>query len=502
MIIEPNHDYDVIVVGGGNAALVSALTAHEQGAKVLVLEAAPETERGGNSRFSGAIFRIVHDGPDHVEKLLTDEARDWLDRATFDPYPLERYTTDFEAVSAGRGDKALQSILMERSYETVEWMRDQGVEWELTVGKLVDPENIAPDQTYVLPAGGAVRAVHEGVGLVANLFAAVEAAGIDIWYESPATGLLLEGTSVRGVRVTREDGDIEVHGAVVLASGGFGANPEMRQRYLGEGWDLVKVRGSRFNMGHMITTALDAGAQPTGHWGGCHASPLDADAPDVGDLKLTDKLSRYSYPYSVMVNVNGERFIDEAEDEVWLTYAKTGAAIRSQPQALAFQIFDSKTVHLLEPRYATGTPIVADTIEELATKLKIDPEKLRSTIDTFNAATVEGEFDPFSKDGLKANPNGQPVKSNWALPVNEGPFTCYRVTCGITFTYGGLKIDEEARVVDKAGRVMKGLYATGELAGGFFYHNYPAGSGLVRGAVFGRIAGMGAARQAERNKAA
>jgi tricarballylate dehydrogenase len=496
------NNYDVIVVGGGNAALVSALTAHEQGAKVLVLEAAPASERGGNSRFSGSIFRIVHDGPDHVEKLLTEDARQWLDRVSFDPYPIERFATDFEAVSAGRGDKKLQSILMERSYETVEWMRDQGVQWELTVGKLVDPENISPDQTYVLPAGGALRAVHEGVGLIANLFKAVEDAGIDVWYESPATGLIIEGTKVHGVRVTREDADIEVRGAVVLASGGFGANPEMRRRYLGEGWDLVKVRGSRYNMGQMITTALDAGAQPSGHWGGCHASPLDADAPDVGDLKLTDKLSRYSYPYSVMVNVNADRFIDEAEDEVWLTYAKTGGAIRSQPQALAFQIFDAKTTHLLEPRYSTGTPIVADTIEELATKLRLDPVKLRATIDTFNAATVQGDFDPFSKDGLKAAPVGQPVKSNWALPVNEGPFVCYRVTCGITFTYGGLKIDEEARVIDKAGRVMKGLYATGELAGDFFYHNYPAGSGLVRGAVFGRIAGQNAAQHAKQNRAA
>lgn len=495
-------EYDVIVVGGGNAALVSALSAHEQGAKVLVLEAAPASERGGNSRFSGAIFRIVHDGPDHVEKLLTDESREWLDRVDFEPYPIERFTKDFEAVSAGRGDKALQRILMEDSYATVEWMRDQGVEWELTVGKLVDPDKISPDQTYVLPAGGALRAVHEGVGLVANLFKAVEEAGIEVWYESPVTGLIIEGTSVRGVRVTRADGDVEVLGSVVLASGGFGANPEMRQRYLGQGWDLVKVRGSRFNMGHMITTALDAGAQPSGHWGGCHASPLDADAPDVGDLKLTDKLSRYSYPYAVMVNVNAERFIDEAEDEVWLTYAKTGAAIRAQPQALAFQIFDAKTVHLLEPRYRTGTPIVADTLEELAEKLNLDPAKLRATVDTFNAATVEGEFDPFRKDGLRAAPAGQPVKSNWALPVDQGPFTCYRVTCGITFTYGGLKIDTEARVIDKAGRVMQGLYATGELAGDFFYHNYPAGSGLVRGAVFGRIAGKGAAAYAKQNRAA
>ena len=488
-----DHQYDVIVVGAGNAALVAALTAHQDGAEVLVIEAAPHAERGGNSRFAGAIFRFAHDGPDSVEPLLTTKAKDWLSKVDFESYSATRFDEDATLVSGGRADKDLQRIMVDRSFETVTWMRDAGVKWELTVGKLVDPDNIDPEETYVLPAGGAVRVVGEGVGLMNDLFAAVEAAGIEVWYDSPATELIVEGSHVIGVRVSAEDHFIDVEGTVVLAAGGFEANPEMRLRYLGEGWDLVKVRGSRFNMGHMLASALDSGAQPAGHWGGAHASPLDADAPDVGDLKLTDKMSRYSYPYSLLVNVDAERFVDEGSDEVWLTYAKTGGAIRAQPQALAFQIFDEKTVHLLEPRYSTGTPIVADTIEELADKLGISATVLRETVDTFNAATPDGKFDPFSKDGLHAQPDGQPPKSNWAIPLDKGPFTCYRVTCGITFTYGGLKIDETARVIDKAGRPMRGLYATGELAGDFFYHNYPAGAGLMRGAVFGRIAGAEAA---------
>jgi len=488
-----DHQYDVIVVGAGNAALVAALTAHQDGAKVLVLEAAPKEERGGNSRFAGAIFRFAHDGPDSVEALLDPEHKGWLEKVKFDAYPAARFQEDANLVSGGRSDQDLQKILIDRSYETVEWMRDVGVKWELTVGKLIDPEKIDPDEVYELPAGGAVRVVEEGVGLIDDLFRAVEATDIDVWYGAPAVGLLTEGATVRGVRVAAEDHDIEVEGVVVLGSGGFEANPEMRLRYLGQGWDLVKVRGSRFNMGHMLESALGSGAQPAGHFGGAHASPLDADAPNVGDLKLTDKMSRYSYPYSVMVNVNAERFVDEGSDEVWLTYAKTGSAIRSQPQALAFQLFDTKTEHLLEPRYSTGTPIVADTIEELADKLGLDPATLRTTIDTYNAATTGGTFDPFSKDGLAAAPEGQPPKSNWATPLDEGPFTCYRVTCGITFTYGGLKINEDAQVIDKAGRAMGNLYATGEVAGDFFYHNYPAGTGLMRGAVFGRIAGTQAA---------
>jgi len=274
-----------------------------------------------------------------------------------------------------------------------------------------------------------------------------------------------------------------------LASGGFESNPAMRLQYLGTGWDLVKVRGTRFNMGTMLVQALGAGAAPAGHWGGAHASPLDASAPTTGELSLTDRLSRYSYPYSLLVNRRGERFVDEGEDEVWLTYAKTGWAIREQPSAAGYQIFDQKTIDLLEPRYATGTPVEASSLTDLAQKLGLSAEGLERTVRQFNDATREGKFLPFEKDGLSARPEGQPPKSNWAQPLDKPPYVCYPVVCGITFTYGGLHIDAQSRVLDTEGRVMPNLYATGEIAGGFFFHNYAAGSGLMRGAVFGKLSG-------------
>lgn len=482
---------DVVVVGAGNAALVAALTAHEAGARVVVLEAAPRELRGGNSRFAGAIFRVPHDGMTDITPLLCDEAQGWAQRAETDPYPADTFLRDMVDTSDGRSDPELVGTVVERAYQTVEWMRDQGVRWELTVGKLLDPDTV--EGTYSLPPGGVLRAEGEGVGLVANLYAAVERAGIEILYETPAHELLTEGDHVLGVRARRVDSWLDVRGRVVLACGGFEANPELRQQYLGAGWDLVKVRGSRFNTGTMLQKALASGAQPYGHWGGCHASPLDADAPPMGDLALTDKLSRYSYPYAIMVNADAERFVDEGEDHVWLTYAKTGSAIRRQPRGLAFQIFDQRTVGLLEPRYSTGTPVQAPTIAELAQALRLDPVVLERTVSDFNAATGPGSFDAFDKDGLATAPGLLPPKSNWAQPITEPPFVAYRVTCGITFTYGGLKTDARARVLNREDRPMPGLYATGEIAGGFFFHNYPGGSGLTRGAVFGRIAGQEAA---------
>lgn len=487
---------DVVVVGAGNAGLVAALAAHEEGARVVVLEAAPEEERGGNSRFSGGIFRTAHQGLDSIRPLLHESNEQYLDKVAVAPYPRERYIDEWLSTSAGRPPLDLVHAVVDGSYETLEWMRQRGVEWELTADKLFDLDKI--DRVYELPPGGAIRARGEGVGLVERLYAAVEGAGIEIRYESPAAGLLTRGSTVDGVTVRHRDHVEEVRGTVVLASGGFEANPEMRLRYLGPGWDLVKVRGTRFNMGTMLTQALLHGAQPAGHWGGCHASPQDAAHPPVGDLRLTDKLSRYSFPYAVLVNRRAERFVDEGEDQVWLIYAKTGSAILAQPEGVAYQVFDQKTLHLLEPRYSTGTPVQADTVEELAERLGVPAGRLVETLDAYNASVAPDavdRFDPFTLDGVSAEPAGQPRKSNWAQPIDRPPFVAYPVTCGITFTYGGLKIDGDARVHDTEGRAMPGLYATGEIAGEFFHHNYPGGAGLVRGAVFGRIAGTSAARR-------
>jgi tricarballylate dehydrogenase len=491
---------DVIVVGAGNAALTAALAAHEAGAHVIVLEAASKDLRGGNSRFSGGIFRTAHGGLDHLRPLLTEEGARWADsgKISIDPYEPDRFQGDIDFVCQGRSDADLIRTLIASSYDTLAWMARHGVRWELVVDKLFDPKKLPAGERYAVPPGGALRATNEGIGLMYDLFAAVERAGITVVHDAPAQELLMRGSRCIGVRTRGEDGFIDwTAAATVLACGGFESNPEMRLRYLGAGWDLVKVRGTRFNMGTMLMQALQCGAAPAGHWGGAHASPLDAQAPDVGELSLTDRMSRYSYPYCLLVNQAGDRFVDEGSDEVWLTYAKTGWAIREQSSARAWQIFDQKTVHLLEPRYATGIPVEADTLDDLAAKTGVSADGLRRTVSEFNAACRAGAFDPFHKDGLSTGGELRPPKSNWALPLDQPPFVAYGVTCGITFTYGGLKIDTSAQVIDTTGKPMAGLYATGEIAGGFFFHNYAAGSGLMRGATFGRIAGREAAATAK-----
>lgn len=483
----------VIVVGAGNAALVAALAAHDLGARVIVLEAANERERGGNSRFAGATFRFSHSGLRHIEPLLHESSRGVVPYSSVEPYTGDDFIQDIQETSAGRANHELSQVVVNDSYDTMAWMRDHGVEWELATLKFVKKDQLSIDKRYTLPPGGAVRAVHDGIGLTDNLFAAVEAAGIEIWYDSPAHELITEGSTITGVRVRKRDEYVPLFGQVILASGGFEASPEMRLRYLGVGWDLVKVRGTRFNKGHMLNEAIRVGAQAVGHWGGCHATPVAADAPNEGDLAITDATGRHSYPFGLLVNLDGLRFVDEGEQYYLHTYAKTGAAIRGQRQAWAAQIFDQQTLHALQPRYSTQVPVTANTIRELAEKLGIPADQLERTVDSYNRATPGdvSAFDPEVEDGLSTT-GLEPPKSNWALPLNSPPFVAYPVTTGITFTYGGILVDTDARVIDNEGNPLPGLHATGEITGGFFYHNYPGGSGLMRGAVYGRRAAASA----------
>lgn len=489
-------DPDVIVVGAGNAAISAALSAKEAGAEVLVIEASSREERGGNSTYTGGFFRFPYESLDDLEPMLNDESRGWVERVDVEPYPQERFMADLRRQSRNRCDPELTKVMVENAYDAIRWLHSKGVAWQFPVGKVHDMKNLPPDTRYTLAGGAALVTEHEGVGLIDNLFAALEKAGIEVLYDSPVDTILRNGSTVTGVRIRRADGFQDIHGkSVVLGSGGFGANPEMRLRYLGPGWDLVKIRGSRFATGHVLQQVLLQGAQAAGHWGGAHASALAGNAPDVGRIDLTDKMSRYSYPYSIMVNVDAERFMDEGKDHLWMTYASTGSAIQKQPDGKAWQIFDQKVIHLLEPRYELSTPVVADTIEELAEKIDLDPKTLAKTVADFNAATRPGTFDPLTKDGLSTS--GLAIeKSNWAQPIDQGPFVAYEVACGLTFTYGGVKIDTSARVIDVEGRPIPNLFATGEITGGVFYHNYPAGSGLTFGTVFGRIAGAEAARNA------
>jgi tricarballylate dehydrogenase len=324
-------------------------------------------------------------------------------------------------------------------------------------------------------------------------FKHVESRGIEMLYSTRALEFSQDASgAVDGAIVATPAGKQLIRSkAVVLACGGFESNPELRARYLGQNWDLVKVRGTRYNTGDGIKMAIDIGASPFGHWSGCHASVIDGDSPNVE--AAADESTRYSYPYSIMVNTLGERFVDEGEDFQVYTYAKTGRRILAQPGHIAFQIFDRKTVPLLRSNYMRSRPVVAQSIEELAQGLGIEPARLRRTIEAFNKAASPVEFD-FSKRDGKCTTGLNPDKSNWASPIDSPPYQAYAVACGITFTYGGLKIDPRCRVLTADDEAIPGLWAAGELTGGFFYHNYPSGSGLMRGSITGHVAAMEAVR--------
>ncbi len=253
--------------------------------------------------------------------------------------------------------------------------------------------------------------------------------------------------------------------------------------------------GTKHNQGDGHKMAMAIGAMPVGQWTGCHATPIMANAAAYGDLALTDRTNRLSYHYGVMLNREGLRFVDEGADFNMFTYAKYGRLILEQTASEAYQIFDQKVIHLLEPRYDTSEPVVADTLEALVDKLPVNAVVAKRTLAAYNAAARTAKsFNPGILDGVATTELALP-KSNWGLKLDQGPFVCYPCTGGITFSFGGLKIDSEARVLDTAFRPIPGLYAAGEMVGNLFHDNYPAGTGLMSGAVFGRIAGNSAARR-------
>jgi tricarballylate dehydrogenase len=286
----------------------------------------------------------------------------------------------------------------------------------------------------------------------------------------------------------------------VLAAGGFQANPEWRTRYLGPGWELAKVRGTRFNTGDAIRMALDIGAAPVGNWSGCHAVAWERNAPEFGDLAVGDQFQKHSYPWGIYINAEGKRFVDEGADFRNYTYAKYGRVILHQPGQFAWQIFDAKVKGQLRDEYRIKqvTKVTANTLEDLVKKLDdVNADAALAEIRAYNKAVrTEIPFNPNVKDGRCTT--GLAVnKSNWANTIDTPPFEAYAVTCGITFTFGGLRINSDAQVMSTDGDPIPGLYAAGELVGGIFYFNYPGGSGLTNGSVFGRIAGANAAKAAK-----
>jgi tricarballylate dehydrogenase len=483
--------YDVIVVGAGNAALSAAVSARQAGAeKVLVLEKATEELRGGNTYYSGGLLRMAFSEVAEILRL-TPQAREMPGFIEgLETYPHEAFWADLRRMTAERTDPQLAEILVANSYPTACWMADNGIRFEPAISLGA----VRVGGVIKWPKGAIVRAINEGVGLSRSWFAIAKRSAIEIRYRSAATRLVQNSRgNVCGVVVRDRDGLHEVAArAIVLGCGGFEANAAWRAQYLGRPWDHAKVRGTPHNQGDGLRMALEIGAMPWGNWSGCHATPINAAAPPFGDHQLTDKTNRLSYLYGVMINRLGLRFVDEGEDQALFTYAKFGGAILNQPGGVAWQIFDAKVTPILEPRYATSEPIVADRLDDLIRKLEVDQAAAIRTVDEFNAAAGFGTFNPGERDGMATRGLALP-KSNWAQKLDTPPFCAYPVTGGITFSFGGLKINDRAQVIATNWEPIEGLYACGEMVGGLFHGNYPGGSGLMSGAVFGRIAGASAA---------
>lgn len=477
-----SKEYDVVVVGGGNAGLCAAVSAQEFGGSVLVVEKAPKEHRGGNTGFTG-FFRFTYSGLEDVQKLVPDLSEEERKTIVMEPYSVDQYYNDIMRRTRGRADPELTEILANYSRPTIDWMDKLGIKNELNYLVMIRYEGKLLWQPGIItmPKGG-------GEGLVDMLFAAAEEKGVEVAYEAPAMKLLTDSSGrVSGVLVKTTSGlqEITAKRGVILASGGFQSSPEMRGKYMGPGWDIVKVRGTKYNTGEGLTMALEVGAKTTGEWSGAHATQVDAGAPDHD---MGDETFRVGYTWGIMVNSEGERFLDEGADFQLYTYAAYGKEVLLQPNAWACQIYDQKVVSLLDRNYDIGTPpIVTNTIEELAEQFEIHPEKLVKTITEFNNAVQEGEFDPGKLDG-KRTVGILPPKSNWAQKIDSPPFVAHPVTAGITFTYGGLETNKYAQVLDTLDNPIPGLYATGEIHG-FYYHGYAGASGLTKGSVFGRIAG-------------
>jgi succinate dehydrogenase/fumarate reductase flavoprotein subunit len=357
-----------------------------------------------------------------------------------------------------------------------------------------------------------------GKGLIVDHRRAARKYGIEVFFETAATSLVKDNVTgaVTGVGVEYNGKPAVIQAkAVILAAGGFEANPRMRAQYLGPGWDLAYVRGTPFNTGDLLEMAQrDVSAKQAGHWSGCHCTCWDANAPaDTGDRYISNEFTKSGYPLGVMTNNAGERFVDEGIDFRNYTYAIFGRAILGQPGGVAFQVWDSRTIPWLrgeEYRDEVVKKITGDSIEELAKNCAKEglqnQTKFVETLKTFNEAVHEhmkehpdGRWDPAVQDGMSTQASTSKLtlaKSNWALPIDKPPFLAVKVTGGITFTFGGLAVNPETTAVisSTTQKEIQGLYCVGEMLGGLFYGNYPGGSGLTSGAVFGRRAGAAAAK--------
>jgi len=455
------QDPDIVVIGGGNAALCAAMTAAEAGADVLILEAAPRAYRGGNSRHTRN-FRCMHSGP--LGPLV-------------DSYSEDEYFADLLKVTAGKTDEALARLAIRTSQDCLPWMEEHGVRFQPSLSGTL---SLARTNAFFL--GG-------GKSLVNAYYRTALGLGVNVLYDAPVTHLELDDD-----RVTRIDysygGEIRHVSpkSVVVAAGGFQADIDWLTRAWGPAAQNFLIRGTPYNRGAVLADLLGQGVEQVGDPTQCHAVAIDGRAPkyDGGIVTRLDCV-----PFSIVVNTNAERFYDEGED-VWpKRYAIWGRLVADQPDQVGYALIDAKSFELFMP--SVFPPIKADTVQDLAEKMGLPPEKLRATVEEFNAACGDGAgFHPTELDGVSTT-GLNPPKTNWARPISEPPFYGYSLRTGVTFTYLGLKVDDRAQCSIGNQRVTN-LWAAGEtMAGSILGQGYLAGFGMTIGTVFGRIAGREAA---------
>ncbi|WP_293976946.1 FAD-dependent tricarballylate dehydrogenase TcuA [Sphingomonas sp.] len=461
-MIEDVNDIDVLVVGGGNAALVAAVTARQAGASVMLLEHAPIEFRGGNSRHTRN-FRCCHQGDLGVLLGTYDE---------------EEYWQDLLRVTGGKTNEHLARMAIQQSTDAYGFMEASGVKFQPAL-----KGTLSLNRTNAFFLGG-------GKALVNSYYALAERLGVDIRYDAEVIGLSCDDERVRHVDARINGFARRLHPrAVVVASGGFQANLDWLREAWGPAADNFLIRGTPYARGTVLKNLAAQGAETIGDPTQAHAVAIDARSPkfDGGIVSRSD-----SVPYSIVVNRDARRFYDEGED-IWpKRYAIWGRLVAQQPDQIAFSICDAKA----EPKFMPSifAPVRANTIPELAVALELDPVVLQETIDAFNASVRPGAIDPTSTaDGCHTE-GLDPPKSHWAARIDTAPYLAYPLRPGITFTYHGLKVSDRAQVLREGNAGFANLWAAGEImAGNILGQGYTAGVGMTIGTVFGRIAGREAA---------
>ena len=484
----------VIIVGSGNAALCAGIASLEKGADVTIYEKADKKMSGGNTKYTAGAMRFSYDSGEQLIPLLKNKGDIRLKDTDFGSYSKKQFSLDLLNFNDGRALSNEQTLLVSKSFETMEWLASHNVKFE----PIFSRQSFLKDGKHIFWGGLTLASENEGVGLFNQELKAYLALGGFINYESPVTKILFENSEVVGVLVKNKSIEAD---SVILASGGFEANDELRKLYIGKDWGAAKVRGTPHNTGDGLMMALDIGAMKHGLYDGCHATPMDLYMKNYGGLDLEPSerknYRKICYFLGIMVNAEGKRFLDEGKNFRNYTYAQYGRKVLEQSGNFAWQIFDSKVFDLLyeEYRFHDAHFVEGATLDDIISKLEgVDKNEVKKTIQEYNdSIDTKIEFDPTILDG-KSTKGLEISKSNWAQKLDKGPFKAFPVTGGITFTYGGLKVSENGSVINTDNKPIKGLFACGELIGGVFFNGYPGGSGLTSGAVFGRIAGYGACK--------